>query len=84
MKRILELNLLLLYLSGWEEESRNDPDSNVFRSWKGYLFDILHDLEQDGLITQFRNTKSVIITEKGIQKAKTLNAIVLLPVEKAS
>ena len=82
-QKIKDLNLLLLYLSGWEEESKNDPDENVFRSWKGYLFDILNDLKNEGLITLYKNTHSVIITQKGIQKAKSIDAA-LMNVEKAS
>jgi len=42
----------------------------VFRAWKGFLFDILNDLEREGMITQFR--KSMILTDKGIAKAQGL------------
>ena len=82
-QKIKDLNLLLLYLSGWEEESRNEPGEKVFRSWKGYLFDVLQDLMAEGLITQRQNTTSVIITQKGIQKAKSIDAA-HMNVEKAS
>jgi hypothetical protein len=71
-EKIMELNLLLLFLSGWQEESRNDPGQKIYRSWKGYLFEALNALEENDLIQQFRNGKSVILTEKGIQKAKEL------------
>lgn len=71
-QHIKDLNLLLMYLTGWEEESRKDPEKKVFRSWKGYLFEVLNDLEDDEFILQYRNTKSVIIPEEGITKAKAL------------
>ncbi len=42
----------------------------VFRAWKGYLFDIINELERENLIKQFR--KSMILTDEGIAKAKGL------------
>ena len=71
-EKIKELNLLLLFLSGWEEDSRDEPGTKIFRSWKGYLFEILNEMQDSELIHQKRDAKSVIILEKGIQKAKEL------------
>jgi hypothetical protein len=71
-EKMIELNLLLLFLSGWEEDSRNDPGQKIYRAWNGYLFEVLNELSDRELIQQFRNGKSVILTEKGIQKAKEL------------
>jgi len=71
-ENVKDLNLLLLYLSGWEEDSRRSPGEKVFRSWKGYLFEVLDALEEGELIEQFRNTKSVVITPKGLEKARGL------------
>ena len=71
-EKMMELNLLLLYLGGWEEESRQEPGKKIYRCWNGFLFEVLNALENQELITQFRNGKSVILTEKGIQKAKEL------------
>ncbi len=71
-KELKDLSLLLLYLSGWEEESRNEPNKKVIRTWKGYLFDVLNDLREDGMIVQFMNQKSVILTDKGIEMAKQI------------
>ena len=76
-QKIKDLNLLLLYLSGWEEDSRNSPGEKVFRSWKGYLFEVLNEMEEEDLIKQFRNTKSVVLTEKGIEKAEQLKEKIL-------
>jgi hypothetical protein len=69
-QKIKDLNLLLLVLSGWEEESRQVPGEKIMRSWKGYLFEVLNELEEDKLIQQFKNTKSVIITPEGLRKAR--------------
>ncbi len=68
--RIKDLHLLLIYLTGWFEDSTRIPGKKVFRAWKGFLFDILNDLEREGMITQFR--KSMILTDKGIAKAQGL------------
>lgn len=70
--KIKELNLLLLYLSGWEEDSRNTPGEKIFRSWNGYLFEVLNQLEDDELIHQYRKGKSVIITQEGLERAREL------------
>ena len=65
-EKLKALSLLLLFLTGWEEDSRKNPGEKIFRSWKGYLFEILNELEDEDLIIQFRNTKSVILTEDGL------------------
>ncbi len=69
-ERLKEIHLLLIYLSGWYEDSTKVPGKKVFRAWKGYLFDILNELERDSLIRQFR--KSLILTDEGLKKAKGL------------
>jgi len=71
-EKIKELNLLLLYLSGWEEDSRKNPGEKIFRAWNGFLFEVLNKLEEEDFIRQFRNAKSVILTEQGISRAEEL------------
>lgn len=71
-EKIKELNLLLLYLAGWEEDSTKEPGKKVYRSWKGYLFEVLNELQDDEMIYQFKNGKSVIILDDGIKKAEKL------------
>ncbi len=70
--KIKELNLLLLYLAGWEEDSTKEPGKKVYRSWKGYLFEVLNELQDDEMIYQFKNGKSVIILDEGLKKAEKL------------
>ncbi|MCK5056939.1 MAG: transposase [Candidatus Aminicenantes bacterium] len=71
-ERLKDLNLLVLYLSGWEEESRKAPGQKIFRSWKGYLFEILNEFEEKEFIIQNRKSRSVIFTEKGKRKAEEI------------
>jgi hypothetical protein len=78
-EKIKELNLLLMFLTGWEEDSRQNPGEKVFRAWKGYLFETLNQLSDDKLIVQFKNTKSVTLTEAGRQKAEQLKKQYLRP-----
>jgi len=70
-QKVADLVLLLLYLTGWEEKEQYLP-SPIFRSWKGYPFEILNKLEEQGLLTQSRRSKSVILTKEGIRRAKLL------------
>ena len=69
---IEELTLLLLYLCSWEE--RVLPDFTVHRAWKGYLFEVLDALEEQGYINQTRRAKSVTLTEEGVRQAQELEA----------
>ncbi|MCK4761774.1 MAG: transposase [Candidatus Aminicenantes bacterium] len=71
-ERLKDLNLLVLYLSGWEEDSRKNPGQKLFRSWKGYPFEILNEFEQRQLITQHWKSKSVVFTEAGKRRAEEL------------
>ena len=71
-ERLKELNLLVLYLSGWEEDNRKEPVQKIFRSWKGYRFEILNEFEENELILQNRKSKSVVFTEKGKSKAEAI------------
>jgi DNA-binding MarR family transcriptional regulator len=68
-----KLTLVLLYLMSWEEQA---PDEIICRrSWKGYDFDILNELEAEGFIAEQKNrrtTKSVILTPEGIEAAQKL------------
>jgi len=66
----LNLNLVLIYLNGWEEDSRRIFGGKVIRAWKAYPFDILNELDHQGLIRQF--DKSLIITNLGISRAEGL------------
>ena len=69
---IEELTLLLIYLCSWEEQLL--PDVTAHRAWKGYLFEVLDALEEQGYISQTRRAKSVTLTEEGLRRAQELKA----------
>jgi hypothetical protein len=71
-QHITELTMLLIYLTGWEEDKRNAPGKKVFRAWKGYKFEVLDELQQGRLISQTPGGKSLILTDEGKQKALEL------------
>ena len=68
-EKMKELTLMLLYLSSWKEGPKDMP---YYRSWKGYDFDILNMLEEEGLIYGSHKAKSVAIDESGVERAKAL------------
>lgn len=68
-KEIKELTLLLLYLTSWREKELPEP---IRRSWKGYDFDVINELADEGIINQGKRSKSVYLTEKGIELAEKL------------
>jgi len=49
-KMIQDLCLLLMFLTGWEEDSRQKPGEKIFRAWKGFLFEILNPLKDKKLV----------------------------------
>ena len=65
---IKELTLILLYLTSWTEK---EPYSYQ-RSWKGYDFDILNELADEGAISDSKRSKSVVIYEDGVNMARSL------------
>ena len=67
-EKTAKLTLLLIYLTSWDEK---DLVSNMRRAWKGYDFDTLDELEEDGLISQSKTAKSVYLTEKGLNVRRT-------------
>jgi hypothetical protein len=71
-KTLQELTLLLIFLTGWDEDKRNSPGKKVFRAWKGYKFEVLDKLQQGRLISQVPGGKSLILTDEGKQKALEL------------
>jgi len=66
---IKELTLLLIYLTSWQEDTGL---TKVQRSWRGYLFEVLDKLNEEGYIDGSKHAKSVYLTEEGLSKAKEL------------
>ena len=71
-EKIKDLSLLLMFLTGWEEDSRKNPGEKAFCSWKGYSFKSMNQLADDKLIVQFKDKKLVILTDAGKQMAEKL------------
>ena len=75
---IKDLTLMLMYLSSWEESLvpgiRKKPDrAGIYPKaricWKGYDFDILNELTDEGLVNARGRSKSAFFTDEGITKA---------------
>ncbi len=62
-EQIRDLTLMLLYLNSFGEDGYR-------RSWKGYDFDDLNQLAEDGYISEGRRAKSVVLFDEGIERAE--------------
>jgi hypothetical protein len=67
---IKDLTLLLVHLTSWVDETK--PGYPLFRAWRGYLFEILNDLESDGSLLLF--DKSLVVTDDGVKRAESLKS----------
>lgn len=63
---VKELVLALLYITSWEEEGY---DKTTYRSWRGYPFELLDELTNEGLITGNHRAKSIYLSDEGVKKA---------------
>ncbi len=70
-KLIRDLTLMLLYLTSWNEDTFL---GQTRRSWKGYPFETLNRLSEEGLINGSRRAKSIWLTEAGEDEARRLLA----------
>ncbi|MEO1049068.1 MAG: DUF6429 family protein [Bacteroidota bacterium] len=67
-QRIEDLTLLLAYLTSSDE----GHFGSARKTRKGLPLEALNHLQQEGLVEQMSKTKSLYITEKGVDKAKLL------------
>lgn len=76
-----DLTLMLMYLTSWEESLvpslRKKPDrAGLYPKaricWKGYDFDILNELTDEGLVNAGGRSKSASFTDEGVTKALEL------------
>jgi hypothetical protein len=72
--KIKDLSLLLMFLTGWEEDSHQNPGEKAFYSWKGYSFKALNRLADEKMIIQSKDKRPTILTEAGKQLAEKLKA----------
>ena len=78
-KNTLELTLLLMYLTSWDEESlyydeKDNLNKGILKNTrKGYDFDIINELTDKGYLfpSKYKN-KSVTLTKEGEKLAEEL------------
>ncbi len=76
-KNVLELTLLLMYLTSWEEkgftrdENGEIKEDKVKTCWKGYSFDVINKLTDENYL-YFSKGKSITLTREGEELAKKL------------
>ena len=74
-KIIEELTLLVLWLTCWNESKRDKQLKEfgpIYKVWKGYDLRILNKLKEKKLINFSYKSKSLYLTEKGVEEAKKL------------
>lgn len=66
--------LILMNLTAWNPNGQKKPaaSGDMMQSWKGYDFDVLDALEEDGFISTTHRSKSAYITKTGQAKAAEL------------
>lgn len=69
-ENIKELTLLLLYLTSWKESDEIMGDCH--RSWKGYPFELLDELKEEGYVFGSNKSKSIYLKPEGIKEAEKL------------
>jgi len=62
-----DLRLILMYLSSWSERQGEAP-----RFWKGFRFEVLNQLDEEGFIQDNRRAKSAYLTDAGVRRAREL------------
>lgn len=74
-ERIVDLSLLLLFLNSWEEDGFDYDENEKFvkkkfrRTWKDCSYNVLKILDERGYIFNNYKSKSIVITDAGVQKA---------------
>lgn len=66
---IVNLTLLLAYLTSWDERRGG---VNVRRAWRCYDFEALDFLQEAGEVAFSRRSKSLVLTDTGVQRAQCL------------
>jgi len=66
---IENLTLALMVLTGWSEENRRVPGTIIFRTWNGYSYEAINNLEWAKYLKNLHGFKSIVITSEGLTKA---------------
>ena len=62
---IQDLTIALMFLTSWTERP-----GELRRFWKGYDFDTINALAEQGLIMDSRRAKSAYLTDEGVERAR--------------
>ena len=65
-----QLTLLLIYMNAWKE--KDISGDSIYRAWKGYDFEVMDRLKEEGDIEFSKTAKSLYISQDGIRKAESL------------
>ena len=71
-EKVKDLILWMLYENSWEEKILGET---VVSAWKGYPFEALNELEDEEMLYQTRRSKSVRLSEAGIEKARMIQKL---------
>jgi DNA-binding MarR family transcriptional regulator len=77
-RKLSELTMLLIYLNSKEETKtqtrtgKNQKEVKVLKSWVHYKYEILDELQNQGLIRRTPGARSLTISDKGKQAAEEL------------
>ena len=71
-ERIIELHILLIFMTGWEEQALNKPGKQIFKAWKGYPLEILDEMEARKWIHNHCSSGHLLLTPKGKRIARAL------------
>ncbi|MCC7371857.1 MAG: transposase [Chloroflexi bacterium] len=71
-----DLTMALMFLTSWTERP-----GELRRCWKGYDFDDVNALSEQGLITGSRGAKSAYLTEEGVERARRVLSRYGIPFE---
>jgi hypothetical protein len=73
---IEDLTMALMLLTSWTERP-----GELRRFWKGYDFDVLNALAEQGMIMDSRRAKSAYLTEEGVERARLVLAQFGIPAD---
>jgi hypothetical protein len=77
-QKVVDLTMLLIYLTCWEETPRNGkPGEFRLKGWKFFRFEIMGALQDRGLIRMTPGGSSLTVTEKGKQAGEELKKKVM-------
>lgn len=77
-KAVYDLTLALIYLTimpamtGRRAKKSDFWNADAYIAWKGYNFDILNRLADDGYTLDNHRNKSLNLTDEGIQRAREI------------